>query len=320
MTDETHALVLTDAERAELAELAGRLADSAPRLVDAPEWVAAARMLSCQLPLRLREAIRRYRHDPGPDGLLILGNLPVTGLPLPPTPTVPESVEREATVPASVAALIALQIGEILAYREEKGGALVQNVVPVPGREHTQSNAGSAPLELHVENAFHPHRPDFVGLLCLREDHSGAAGTLVSSIRGALPLLPADVRDVLLQPRFVTEPPPSFHSGAPTVPHSVLGGDAEDPNVLVDFAATQPLDDEGKLALDQLREAFLAVAGSLVLRPGEMAFVDNRIAIHGRSEFTPRYDGRDRWLHRTFVHLDNRRSRGYRAGNGSVLI
>ncbi|KAA2257585.1 clavaminate synthase [Solihabitans fulvus] len=312
-------LTLTDVERAEFGRLAGLLADTAPGLVDDPAWVDAARLLSCQLPVRLRETIRRYRHDSGVDGLLIVNNLPVDVAALPATPTVPESVERAATVPAGIAAMMALHIGEILAYREEKTGALVQNVVPVPGREESQSNAGSTPLELHVENAFHPHRPDFVGLLCLRNDHSGTAGTLVSSIRRALRLVPDQVRDVLLQPRFVTEPPPSFAAGDATPVHAVLDGDPADPNVRVDFTATQPLDDEGKLALDQLRDAFIEVASSLVLQSGEMAFVDNRIAIHGRSAFTPRYDGHDRWLHRTFVHLDNRRTRAHRPNNGHVL-
>jgi L-asparagine oxygenase len=99
----------------------------------------------------------------------------------------------------------------------------------------------------------------------------------------------------------------------------VLTGDFTDPNVQVDFHATQPLGDEAKIALEQLREAFIEVSETLVLQSGEMAFVDNRIAIHGRTAFVPRYDGQDRWLHRTFVHLDNRRTRVVRAGNGSVL-
>ncbi|WP_086661051.1 TauD/TfdA family dioxygenase [Lentzea kentuckyensis] len=312
-------ITLTDLERAEFGVLAEQLASTAPGLVDDPAWVAAARRLACLLPARLRETASRFRHDPGTDGVLLIGNLPIDTSLLPPTPNVPESVERNATRPAAVAALLALLLGEILAYRQEKSGALVQNVVPVPGRESSQSNAGSVPLEMHVENAFHPHRPDFVGLLCLRNDHSGTAGTLVSSIRRALPLLPAEVVEVLARPRFVTAAPPSFHSDAATEPHPVLGGDTADPNVVVDFAATEPLDPEGRAALDALRDALLAVSTSLVLQSGEMAFVDNRISLHGRSAFEPRYDGQDRWLHRTFVHLDNRRTRGYRPGNGYVL-
>ena len=60
-------------------------------------------------------------------------------------------------------------------------------------------------------------------------------------------------------------------------------------------------------------------ATSLVLQSGQITFLDNRIVLHGRSSFQPRYDGRDRWLHRVYVHLDNRRSRARRLGNGSVL-
>lgn len=313
-------LTLTDPERAAFATLARQLATTAPELVDDAKWVAAARELSGHLPPRLRQVVRAYRHDPGEDGTLVLRNLPVDLEALPPTPTVPESVERETTVPAAIAVLIASELGEIAAYCNEKSGALVQNVVPVPGREESQSNAGSTPLELHVENAFHPHRPDFVGLLCLRGDRDNAAGTLVSSIRRALRLLAPETRQVLHQERFTTVPPPSFRSGDAAVAHAVLTADPEDPNVKVDFHATAAVDAEAATALEQLRDAFLEASTSLPLRSGEMAFVDNRLAIHGRTAFTPRYDGHDRWLHRTFVLLDNRRTRGSRPGNGSILV
>ncbi|MGA4846228.1 TauD/TfdA family dioxygenase [Streptomyces sp. G5(2025)] len=228
-------------------------------------------------------------------------------------------MEREATVPAAVAVLVATELGEIAAYRDENSGALVQNVVPVPGRETSQTNADPTPLELHVENAFHPHRPDFVGLLCLRGDPVNAAGTLVSSTIRALRLLAPATREVPHQERFTTVPPPSFRSGAAAVAHAVLTGDPEDPNVKVDCNATAAVDAEAAAALERLRDAYVEASMSVPLRSGEMVFVDNRVSIHGRSAFVPRYDGQDRWLHRTFVLLDNRRTRGSRLGNGSVL-
>ncbi|MFF2045464.1 TauD/TfdA family dioxygenase [Kitasatospora sp. NPDC058170] len=318
-TSGPHTLTLSDVERDEFRGLAEQLATTAPALIDHPAWVDAARELSCRIPLSLREAVRAYRHDPGEGGTLLLRNLPVDEATLPPTPAVAESVERAAAVPAAVAVLVTLNLGELASYREEKAGALVQNVVPVPGRETSQSNAGSHPLELHVENAFHPHRPDYVGLLCLRHDRAGTAGTLVSSIRKALGLLPADVREVLHGRRFTTAPPPSFHGGDAVPLHAVLSGDPEDPNVQVDFHVTHAVDDEGKIALEHLRDAFIAASQSVVLSSGDMAFVDNRVAIHGRSAFQPTYDGRDRWLHRTFAHLDRRRTRGHRPGDTNVL-
>ncbi|MFI5828668.1 TauD/TfdA family dioxygenase [Streptomyces sp. NPDC051578] len=315
----TVGLTLTESERDEVGRLAALLAAQPPQLIDERAWTDTARRLSNRLPLRIREEIRQYRHDPGAGGLLILRNLPLVADELPDTPTVPESVERTATVAASVISMISLSLGEVVAYRAEKSGALVQNVVPIPGREESQSNAGSTLLELHVENAFHPHRPDYVGLFCLRNDHTNTAGTFVSSIRRALALLPEEVREVLAAPRFATEPPPSFRSGE-TPRHPVLEGDPQDPNVRVDFHATHPLDEEAEQALHSLRAAFLDVAAMLVLQPGELAFVDNRVAVHGRTSFRPHYDGQDRWLHRTFVHLDHRRTTAHRAGGGSVLL
>lgn len=313
-------LDLTDEERAEVRALAERLTRVGPGLVDEHEWVAEARRLSCRLPLRLLERIRQYRSDAGPDGMLCLANLPVDADRLRDTPSTPDSVEREATVPAAVAMLVGQQLGEVIAYRDEKFGALVQNVVPVPSLARSQSNGGSVPLEFHIENAFHPHRPHYVGLLCLRSDHERTAGTEICSVRRVLGRIDEADRKILEAPRFVTEAPPSFRSAERTQPHPVLVGSPEDPDIRVDFNATSALDEEGRQALQRLRDTMADTGESLVLSPGELVFVDNRLVVHGRADFVPRYDGRDRWLHRIFVHLDNRLSRPHRADNGRVLV
>lgn len=313
-------IVLTSQERSDVSSLAGQLEETAPGLVNDPAWLRQARQLSCRLPVPLLEAVRRYRHEPGAKGILLIGNLPIDEDALPDTPGVFGSVETTATVPAAVSVLIGLQLGEVVAYRAEKHGAMVQNILPVRGMEASQSNAGSKPLDFHVENAFHPLRPNYVGLLCLRADHEKTAETLVTSIRRALPLISEADRDILHEPRFVTGAPPSFGIGENAAPHAVLDASWEDPNIVLDFQTTSALDDEGTHALDRLRSALSVVAVPVVLLPGQMAFVDNRIALHARSLFTPRYDGNDRWLHRVYVSLDNRRSRWRRPANGSVLI
>ncbi|CAL9599429.1 L-asparagine oxygenase [Streptomyces sp. enrichment culture] len=312
---------LSERERAQLVALTRRLTGPGHPLIDSPEWLGAALAASSSMPRTLLATLRAFRHDPGEDGVLLLRNLPVVaGDPLPPTPSVPNSVERVPTTAASVITSLMLQLGEVISFRSEKNGALVQNVVPVPGREESQSNAGSVLLELHVENAFHDNRPDFVGLLCVREDPTGDAKLCTSSVRRALPLLSEEARRVLAEPRFLTEPPPSF-GGLDSVrsAHPVLLGDPEDPNVLVDFAATHPLDDPAKAALAALRDALVETMTAHRLRVGDFAVVDNRIAVHGRTSFVPRYDGADRWLERVYAHLDNRRSRVDRKGGGPVL-
>ncbi|WP_433073774.1 TauD/TfdA family dioxygenase [Dactylosporangium sp. CA-052675] len=313
-------LRLDDEENAALAALATELCGTAPHLIDSAEWVAAARRLSCALPPRLSRTLREFTHDSGPDGMLLLRNLPVDPDGPPATPMVFGSVQRASTVPASALMLVAMAMGEVIAYDKEKHGALVQNVVPVPGMEEYQGNAGSARLNMHTENAFHEFRPDFVGLMCLRNDHDNVAGLRTSSIRNALPLLPEPIRAILHEPRFVTTAPASFDLGDRLEePHGVLSGAAEDPDLKVDFSSTTPIDDEAAGALARLRDAIDEAAYTLILSPGDLAFVDNRVTLHGRNSFQPRYDGADRWLQRVFVHLDLRRSRALRGANGQVL-
>ncbi|MFF3545084.1 TauD/TfdA family dioxygenase [Streptomyces platensis] len=312
-------LRLDDLQRSQVAVLTNRLLETAGEPLDSAEWLDAARAASAHLPVELRTALRSFRHDAGPDAVLLIRNLPA-GPAVPPTPAEADSVERTPTTSAAVITMAMLQLGEVIAFRNEKRGALVQNVVPVPGRERQQSNAGSVQLEMHSENAFHPHRPDYVGLLSVREDPTGVARLCTSSIRRALPLLSEGTRRVLSEPRFLTEPPPSFGAqGTAPLAHALLTGAADDPDLLVDFAATHPLDDQAAAAMAELGDALTRTTLALSLRVGDLAVVDNRLAVHGRTPFTPRYDGSDRWLHRVYASLDYRRSRAERENGGAVL-
>ncbi|MFF9428395.1 TauD/TfdA family dioxygenase [Streptomyces sp. NPDC014746] len=316
-TQEKESIHLGLEVRQEVKRLAEQLAETAPGLLDEPRWLAAARDLSCALPTTVRTALRSFSADSGQAGAIQIHGLPVG--PLPTTPTRRESVERTATVPASALVLCAMVLGEVVGFEGEKHGAMVHNVVPVPGEERTQSNAGSVDLELHTENAFHPHRPDFVALSCLRQDPDGEAGLRIASLRRAIGLLTAEEREVLAEPRYRTNPPPSFNGTGAAVAHRAISGAFEDPDVQVDFHATTPLDAGAARALAALREALEAVRDIVYFTPGDLAIVDNRVALHGRTPFTPRYDGRDRWLHRVFIHTDIRRSRALRKGGSHVV-
>jgi hypothetical protein len=61
-------------------------------------------------------------------------------------------------------------------------------------------------------------------------------------------------------------------------------------------------------------------AQTLYLGPGDLAVVDNRVTLHGRTAFRSRYDGLDRWLQRDFSVRDLCRSRDYRPADGHVLV
>jgi L-asparagine oxygenase len=312
-------LELTDAERRAVRADAEAAISLGGRNLDGRRFVDAARAQWEHLPVRLRQRVRDYRRDSGESGTLLLSGLPIDHV-LPPTPSAAGSVRRTATVASAGLALIALGLGEPIAFAPEKSGALVQDVVPVPTLAASQSNGGSVALTFHTENAFHPHRPDYVLLLCLRPDPERTAALRVSSIRRALPLLDADDVEALRSPWYLTGPPPSFGSADDgTHPHPVLHGSADDPDVTVDFNATRPLGPRAAAALDRLGQAMDATAIDVRLLPGDLAVVDNRVAVHGRSRFQPAYSGHDRWLHRMFVQIDLRRSRAARPADGHVL-
>ena len=315
-----HATTLSPADTAEVHRIALELCSWGTEQVDDPVWVTEVRAAAAGLPVALRQALRRFRRHSGPAGTLLVRGLPVDGESLPPTPTVDGSVQRLVTVPASVLMLVACEHGDPAEVQAEKSGALVQDVVPVPGKESFQGNAGSVLLSFHNENAFHEHRPDYVMLLCLRPDHDRVAGLRAVCVREVMPLLDAETRAALFSAEFVTEPPPSFGSGGgATAPHAVLHGAPEDPDMRVDLAATTALTARARAALDELGRAFETVTGIVRLDAGDLAIVDNRVAAHGRTAFRPRYDGADRWLQRTFVATDLRRSRDHRPHDGYVL-
>ncbi|MFD9358439.1 TauD/TfdA family dioxygenase [Streptomyces sp. NPDC060031] len=306
-------------------QTARTLCTGGPDQVDSPQWVARARDAWEDLPLLLRREVRRFRRHSGPHGTLVIGGLPTDQPALPATPAIPGSVQRQATVPAAVLTMVACGLGDPLAYRAEKSGALVQDVVPVPGQETFHGNAGSVALSFHTENGFHPHPPDYVIFLCLRADHDRIAGMRVAGIREALPLLTPANRQALFAPEFITTPPPSFGPGTaasapPATPRPVLSGAVEDPDIRMAQLVTTPLTPRATAALTAFGSACEATARTLHLTPGDLVIIDNRVTVHGRTAFRPRYDGADRWLQRTYAVADLRRSRDHRPDDDHILI
>ncbi|WP_405658180.1 TauD/TfdA family dioxygenase [Streptomyces sp. NBC_01166] len=313
---------LDPADTAACEQLARTLCTGENHQVDSPEWVERARDAWEELPLRLRRQVRRFRRHSGPTGTLVISALPAGQGALPPTPAVPGSVQRRATIGAAVLTMVACGLGEPIAYLAEKAGALVQDVVPVPGQETFHGNAGSVPLSFHTENGFHPHPPDYVVFLCLRADHDRRAGMRIAGIRQALTHLTLASRQALFTPEFHTAPPPSFGpaAGEPDAkPRAVLSGAVEDPDIHMAQLVTTPLTPRAATALTEFGHACEATAHTLRLTPGDLVILDNRVTVHGRTAFHPRYDGADRWLQRTYVTTDLRRSRDYRPHDGQIL-
>jgi L-asparagine oxygenase len=315
------AAVLDAADREALTSAAHAL--SRCDLVADPErFVLEAQLATASLSAALRERLITFRRFGHPSGGLLIRRVP-TGA-LPPTPV----QAAGASAPFAAAALSVLigVLGEQHGYRPELGGAIVQDIVPVRGFERDQISIGSRiELDSHVEVAFSPLRSDHVALLCLRSDHERRAGTTLSSIDAMLPLLDPAAVDVLRQPCFRTRVDPSFAIGSGLTeevwiaPIRVFEGPARRPWLRVDFAETQGFDAAARVALDALRAAAAAAETTVRLQAGDLLLIDNKRAVHGRTPFTPRYDNQDRWLLRSFITQDLRRSEDSRPGDGRVI-
>jgi len=270
----------------------------------------AARLLAPAV----HDALVDFADQPHRSGALLLRRMPVGALPATPaSPTAPVVKDRVSELTLLT---VARRLGQPVGYEPEHGGDLVQNIVPVPTSVDRQvSTSSKVTLMFHTEAAFHPHRPRYLLLLCLRGDP--AAVTTLSSIHEVMPHLSPRTRHVLFQPRFRTAVDESYLHGRANVlgtPMPVLSGDPQTPTMVFDADLMVGTDEEADRALQTLSDAVAALHTGVVLEAGDLLVVDNAVAVHGRSPFTPRFDGTDRWLQRAMVVSDLRPSAAERTG------
>lgn len=264
-------------------------------------FVAAATRHASALPAAVRDAVLDFRSRSHRSGAGLVRGLPIGRVPrTPDTPTAP--TDKDRTSERTLLAVASL-LGEPVGYRPELGGRLVQNIVPTRASSDRQVSTSSAVrLMFHTETAFHPHRPAYLLLLCLRGD--AAASTTLASIQEVIGDLPPAAVDVLFQPRFRIGIDESFLGGRDNVlgaPMPVLSGDRSNPTLVFDEDLMVGTDPEATSSLALLGQAVLRRHAHVTLEAGDLLIIDNARAVHGRSPYTPRFDGSDRWLQRTFV-------------------
>jgi L-asparagine oxygenase len=226
--------------------------------------------------------------------------------------------------------LLGSLIGEVFGWSTLQNGALLHNVLPNRAEENDQSGAGSrAPLLWHIEDAFHPYRCDYLGLMGLR--NPDAVGTCLGSVRNLK--VTEHEREVLGSPRFHIRPDKVHMKGLDASargaefehspePVSILFGDAQEPYLRINppFMTALPGDEEAERVLGEVISRIDESMGEVILNPGDVVFIDNYLAVHGRGSFIPRYDGTDRWLRKALFTRDLRKSRGVRdSADGRVL-
>lgn len=241
--------------------------------------------------------------------------------------------------------LCASVIGDVFGWATQQDGRIMHDVLPIKGHELVEIGSNSLQhLSWHTEDAFHPCRGDYVALMCLRNPDDVA--TLICDAADIDWLL-VDV-EALFEAEF-TQLPDNSHqpqniaqsTGDPTVDRlrarsfkliqswnddpvkrPVLFGDRHDPYLALDpyHMKTDGWSRRSLRAFEGLCDQIESHMREVVLRPGDIAFIDNYRAVHGRASFRARYDGTDRWLKRLNVTGNLRGSRAWRPAPDSRII
>jgi len=305
--------------------------------IDSVEFLAEALLYSHELPIRLRKYLYRFKFYEDCQGYAIVSGFPVDDLNIGSTPFHWDFKDK----PMSVFELevffflCGALLGDPFSWATQQGGYIVHNIVPV--KEHENDQLGFSSQELltwHCEDAFHPFRPDYVGLMCLRNPTCTA--TTLGSISDVI--LPEEHLLELFKPQFTIRPDESHllknrrklpenpsdayendlleayigiesMNNAPD-PISVVFGSMDSPYIRIDpYFMEVPKREKAREALNAIIKEMDKNLHDVVLRPGDLAFIDNYRVVHGRKPFKARYDGRDRWLKRINITRDIRKSR-----------
>ena len=230
-------------------------------------------------------------------------------------------------------------LGDIFGWATQQDGRYIHDILPIKGNETEQLGSGSeALLWWHTEEAFHEYRADYLGLMCLRNpDHVATTYAAIDMID-----LDKEIAATLFERRYYILPDESHLKKNNSVcqenqlafnnmetyfdkrvPVSVLFGSSGSPYLRIDpyfMGVVDDTDTAAKEALQIIKEKIDACLLDIVLEPGEILFIDNFRAVHGRKPFHAKYSGKDRWLKRINITRDIRKSRDSRNTAFSRLI
>ena len=233
--------------------------------------------------------------------IILFKDVPIGSVPT--TPTTPHIPEDVCPIARDTMFHYAKNFGVPVGYKQEQNGRLIQNVVPNPKTEYAQiSSSSKVDLALHTETAFHPYKPDYIMLLCLRGDPN--AFTTYAQLQDILPELDDICIALLSQPLFETSVDESFRTkGEPdtVVTTTVLGIKDGRPTMCYDKSVMRGTTVASQDALEEFGRAVEKHTKEIALVRGDLLIIDNSNTVHGRKPFQASYDGTDRWVQRLLV-------------------
>jgi L-asparagine oxygenase len=273
-----------------------------------------AKEQSNNIPPRIKDILTNFKTSGSETGYLLIKTIPIPD-------TIPDTISDtpegnkfiigETTTLAKIQAILLNAISDQIAYEGEGSGNLFQDIIPLKTMEKEQTSLGSnTELEIHTEQAFSKLRPDILSLACLRGDLN--AYTHIFPIQSILKNITKQEYELLQKPLWYTEVDLSFKLSTNT---EFIDGNLRGPIPIISNQTlvfdqdlmSSPYPD-AKVMIKKIINLYYQHKLRHNLKPGEIILIDNNRALHGRSAFFPRYDGKDRFLIRCFSTFDLKKS------------
>ncbi|WP_166362294.1 TauD/TfdA family dioxygenase [Pseudomonas akapageensis] len=278
-------------------------------------FMEKAALYAQELPRRIREEFYQFKRREESAVLLVSEN-PVLLNGAGPSPSKHIEIDPEYRLNDAkiLHGLYGSLLGEGIGFTSQREGSIYNNIVPLKDYSKIPNSSGGSNLDFgfHVEDAFHPARAEYLGLVCMRNDE--CAATTVSCIDG-IELTPEEKR-ALFELRFKISHNP-IHSTSNVVEETsqaILFGHEDMPYVKIN-AARMNLDEyQGveRRALEKLLHHFEQNRVAMMLKPTDCIFVDNYRCVHARDSFEANYGEGARWLARVVFASNLRKSRTMR--------
>lgn len=289
------------------------------------QFCEQSKKASVKIPERIKDILLhfvRFGRYGSIHGFLLLKNVPIIekGLEIPLSPLNNNYKIGEQTILAKIQSMFLHIMGEMVSYEAEGYGRLFQDLVPVQTMAKEQTSIGSVELEIHTEQAFSKLRPDILSLACIRGDIT--ANTFILSLHEIKKNISHEEWKLLHQPFWKTGVDKSFKLNG----NEFIEGDIRGPlsiiqdNCLVfDQDLMFGITEESTKLMNKIVDIYYKKRITHNLLPGEIVFIDNRNALHGRSTFYPKYDGYDRFLIRCFAIFNYDHTSYAREGDSHMI-
>ena len=289
------------------------------------EFCLQIKSISNKVPMDIAKSLIEFSHHGSQTGFLLFDGFSTEDTTHMKTPYNNNQKIGETTNLAKIQGILISTIGELVAYEAEGYGKLFQDIIPMKSLETKQTSVSSGTeLEIHTEQAFSKLRPDILSLACIRGDPD--AFTYILPVKSIIKNLSHSEIELLRKPLWTTSVDLSFKlcgkefiEGDVRGPVPIISGPEDDPRLLFDQDLMAGITEEAHQMIAKIVDIYYTHRIRHNLIPGQIIFIDNNRAVHGRSPFSPKYDGTDRFLVRCFATFDYKKS-AHARNSGSRMI